>query len=166
LNRLLAFFLALLLAAAGVLLYRHFFPPHEQRIRQTLKQAAATVSFGADTGNLARLAAINRLTSFFTPDIEILVEMPGSISRRVVGRDEVREVTAGTRAAVRALEVRLRDIAVELDEDRLSARAHVVVDVRIDGDPSPWISEFKLTMAHFEGEWLIRKIEPVRTLQM
>jgi hypothetical protein len=154
------------LAAAGFLLYRYLFPPHEQRIRKTLNDAAATVSFRADTGNLARLAAINRLTAYFTPDVEILVEMPGSNSRRLVGRDEVREAALGTRAAVRSLEIRLRDIGVELDEDRLSARAHVVVDVRIDGDSDPGISEFKLTMTQLEGDWRIRRIEPVRTLRM
>jgi hypothetical protein len=166
LNRLLLVLVLLVLGAGGYFLYRQLFPPHEQRIRQTLRHAAGTVSFRPETGNLARLAAINRLTTFFTPDVEILVDMPGAASRRLVGRDEVRQVAAGTRSAVQSLEVRLRDIAVELESGKELARVHVVVDVRVDGDGDPWIAEFKLVMVSTEGDWLIHRIEPVRGLQM
>ena len=165
-NRLLLILVLVVLGAGGYYLYRQLFPPHEQRIRQTLRHAASTVSFGPETGNLARLAAINRLTTFFTPDVEILVDMPGAASRRLVGRDEVRQVAAGTRAAVQSLEVRLREIAVELEAGGELARVHVVVDVRVDGSGDPWIAEFKLVMVHMEGDWLIHRIEPVRGLQM
>jgi hypothetical protein len=167
LNRLLTLLVVLVaLGAGGFWLYQHFFPPHEQRIRKTLREAAGTVSFRPETGNLVRLAAINRLATYFTEDAEILVEVPGAARRRLVGRDEVRQVAAGTRAAVRSLEVRLREIVVDLETGRESARVHVVVDVRLDGDAELWISEFKLVMANVEGDWLIHRIEPVRTLQM
>lgn len=165
-NRLLILLVVVVLGAGGFWLYRHLFPPHEQRIRLTLREAAGTVSFRSETGNLARLAAINRLATYFTEDVEILVDVPGAAARRLVGRDEVRQVAAGTRAAVQSLEVRLRDIAVDMGMDHKSARVHVVVDVRLDGNPDPGISEFKLVMANVDGNWLIRRIDPVRGLQM
>jgi ketosteroid isomerase-like protein len=166
LNRLLPLLVVVALGVGGWWLYRHLYPPHEQRIRQTLREAAGTVSFRPDTGNLARLAAINRLATYFTEDAEVLVEVPGAPSRQLTGRDDVRQVAAGTQAAVQSIEVRLREMAVELHADRESAQVHVVVDVRIDGSADPWISEFKLGMAHRNGNWLIQRIEPVRGLAM
>jgi ketosteroid isomerase-like protein len=166
LNRLLPLLVLVALAMGGWWLYRHLYPPHEHRIRQTLREAAGTVSFRPDAGNLSRLAAINRLANYFTEDTEVLVELPGAPTRRLTGRDDVRQVAAGTQAAVQSIQVGLRDIAVQLEAEGESARVHVVVDVRIDGSADPWISEFKLVMTRRNGNWLIQRIEPVRGLGM
>jgi hypothetical protein len=166
LNRLLPLLVVVALGVGGYWLYQYLFPPHEQRIRQTLREAAGTVSFRPDTGNLSRLAAINRLATYFTEDTEVLVEVPGAPARRLSGRDDVRQVAAGTQAAVQSIQVGLRDIVVALDAGGESARVHVVVDVRIDGSADPWISEFKLVMTQRNGNWLIQRIEPVRSLGM
>jgi hypothetical protein len=166
LNRILVILLVLGLGAAGFWLQRKLFPPPEERIRQTLRAAAAAASFGPDVGNLARLAAINRLVGNFTTDAEILVELPGAPPRRLTGRDELRQVAAGTHTAVRSLQIRLRDLLVEMEGGRESAQVHVIAEVRVDGTEDSWIGEFKLRMVNLDGDWLIQRIDPVRTFRM
>jgi hypothetical protein len=156
----------LVFVGAGVWLYRQMFPPAEERIRGVLREAAGTASFGSDSGNLARLAAIHRLGAYFTPDAEIVVDMPGAASHRVMGRDEVRQIAAGMRSAVQGLEVRLMEMDVRMEPGGRGARVHVVVSVRVDGAEEVWISEFKLLVVDVEGDWLIRRVDPVKSLQM
>lgn len=156
----------LVLVGAGVWLYREMFPPAEERIRRVLREAAGTASFGSDSGNLARLAAIHRLGGYFTPDAEIVVDMPGAALHRVMGRDEVRQIAAGMRSAVQALEVRMMEMDVRMEPGGGSGRVHVVVSVRVDGAEEVWISEFKLLLVEVEGDWLIRRVDPVKSLQM
>lgn len=158
--------LVLGLGASGFWLQRKLFPPPEERIRQTLREAVGAASFGADVGNLARLAAVNRLVGNFTTDAEILVDLPGGPPRRLAGRDELRQVAAGTHTAVRSLQIRLPDVVVEMEAGGESARVHVIAEVRVDGAEDSWIGEFKLRMVHLDGQWLIQRIDPVRTFRM
>lgn len=145
---------------------RKLFPPAEERIQRTLREAAATASFGAEAGNLARMAAINRLTGYCTADVEIRVDLPGVGGGHLVGRDQLREVAMGMHAGVRSLHIRLRHVFVDLEQDRATAGVHVIAEVRVDGNGDPWVGEFKLVMVNLEGAWLVRRIDPVRTLRL
>jgi hypothetical protein len=123
------------------------------------------VSFrGEGASPLAALAGVNRLLGYFTADVEIrLGDVPGARNRVIQGRDELRELVAGSRAAASSIRARLQEVYIERIEGG-QAVAQIIVSVWVDGDEDEYIQELRLRMVKEGRTWLIRRVEPVATL--
>ncbi len=152
------------LIASGIWLWGMLFPRPEKVIRHQLAKLAADVSFSQSEGNLSRLARVENVADFFSSNVEVNIDMPGREQHSFAGRDEITQAALGTRQAVASLRVKFPDIDVSLAPDKQSAMADSTVEVSISSDPDPLVQELKISFQKTEGNWLIDKIETVRTL--
>jgi hypothetical protein len=158
----LVLFVALL--ALGVWLWFVLFPSPEKVIRQRLTKLARTASFSSGESDLARLAAAQSLAGYFATNVEINLDVPGRLQHRLLGRDEIKQAAFGARSTLRGLKVQFPDINITVAPDKQSAVADLTVEANVAGEHDSIVQEMKFTFQQTDGEWLITRIETVRTL--
>ena len=156
--------LAAALIALGVWLWFVLFPSPEKVIHKRLVKLARTVSFSPDEGNLVRLAGAQSLAGFFSSNIVVNINVPGRVQHSIIGRQEVTQAALGARSAVSGLDVKFPDINVTVAPDKQSAEADLTVEAKVAGEHDPIVQEMKFTLQKIDGEWLVTRIETVRTL--
>jgi hypothetical protein len=148
----------------GGWLWTVLFPGPETIIRKHLAKVAALVSFPSQEGQLARIANVQQLGGYFAPDVEISVDTPGHPRQTFSGRDELTQAALGARAALPGLQVKFVDLNIQLAPDRTSATVDLTGEARLAGDRDFFVQELKFYFRKSDGQWLIVRVETVRTL--
>jgi hypothetical protein len=65
----------------------------------------------------------------------------------------------------RSIKVQLLDVSVIVAADKLSAEAHLTGEARLEGDQTPQVQELKAHLKKVNKDWLIDRVETVRTLR-
>jgi hypothetical protein len=157
---------ASVLVALGFWGWRVFFPSAEKVIRKRLGELAKAASFSSNEGLLATALNASMLGGYFTPDVEVTVDVPGT-EHTISGRDELLQAAVGARSTVSSLSIAFPDIKVVVAPGQdtavvnLTARGKIS---RISGPTDSYLQELRLRMIKFKREWLINQIETVRTL--
>ncbi len=152
--------LAAALVALGVWLWTVLFPSPEKVIRRRLIELAHTASVSISDGDLVRLAAARRLASFFSTNVEVNLELSGLPHQNIMDRDQITQAAliAHTRT------VKFPDISVTVAPGKQSATADLTVEAEISGEQGLVVQEMKFTLRKIDGEWLIVRVDTVRTL--
>lgn len=153
-------------AALGVWLWTMLFPNPQKIIRQRLEAVAQRVSFTTAENKLTSLANAEGLAAYFSTNAEIKVEVPGRDQFIVSGRNQIIQAALTTRSMVSSLRVRFLDISVTVAPNRQSATVDLTVDANISDQQDAVVQETKITFRKIDGEWLITRIETVRTLSI
>jgi hypothetical protein len=155
----------ILLGVAGFLGWRHFFPDPQTVIRQRLRDLAQAASFTPKESSLAKLSNTQRLMSFCTTDVEISIDSPNRGRQTMAGREELLQAALAVRNFLSSLTVEFVDINVTLGSDRKSAIAELTAKGKLPADNDMFVQELKFTLKKLDGDWLIRKIDTVKTLR-
>ena len=156
--------LLLVLAGLGFWGWRVFFPGPEAVIRQRLNKLARTVSFSGNEGNFAKVAHVQALPTFCTPDVEITVDVPGYSRQTISGHAELIEAAGGARFSPTRINVEFFDMLVQVAPDQNSAVADLTARVNVSRDKDFYVQELKFQLKKVEGKWLIFRAETVKTL--
>ena len=156
--------LVVALAVLGVWLWTILFPGPEKVIRRRLLDLARTVSSPGDESDLMRLAAARRVAEFFSTNIEVNIESPRFGRRAFMDRDQITQGALYARSRPGGLQVAFPDITVTVAPDKQSAEADVTVQARWGAETDPTVQEMKFTLSFVDGQWLIPRVETVRTL--
>jgi hypothetical protein len=159
------FILSAAVVALAVWVWMALHPDPERLIRRQLDGVARTVSFGPNEGTLAKLRAAQKLADFFATNVEVNINVPGRVDHRLVGREDVQQAALAARASVQSLNVAFPDVTVIVNADKESAVADLTLQARVGGEQDMIVQEMKFTFRKINGEWLITKVETVRTLQ-
>jgi hypothetical protein len=154
------------LVAVGVWLWTVLFPSPEKIIRQRLATVAQRASFAADEGALVRLAYAESLAGYFSTNAEINLDVPDRIQHTIQGRDEITQTAVASRSMVSSLRVKFLDVNVTIGPDKQSAVADLTVEARAGDDQDMIVQEMKFTLRKIGGQWLITRVETVRTLSI
>ena len=162
-----AFRLVLLAAAAGLglWLWTVFFPGPEQVILRKISRLAATATFTAGDSNINRAAKAANLAGFFAPDAQIILDGTGQAARTLSGRDEIRETALGAFASLTTLKVRFLDVTVRLGADQQTADVSCTARVDVGDSKDFGVQELRFQLKKIDGDWLITRVETVKTLQ-
>ena len=95
--------------ALGVWGWRTFFPSPEKIIRKRLGELAKAASFVPNEGPLAKAWNASLLADFFTPDVQVRVEVPGSW-HTISGRDDLLRAALGVRSTLSALTIEFPEV--------------------------------------------------------
>jgi hypothetical protein len=153
-----------LLVGLGYWGWRVWFPGPEQAIRKRLTELARTASFTGREGTLVKLANAQALTTFCTPDVEIILDVPGHSRQTISGHDELLQAAAAARSYSHAVKVELFDILVTVAPDKNSAVAELTVKANVPSERDFYVQELRFTLKQVEGKWLISRVESVKTL--
>lgn len=146
--------------AAGVL-----FPSPERVIRKRFAEVAKLVSFSANEAALAKLFNTQKLSGYFSPDVEVVLDVPGRFQNSIVGREELVRAAVAARNHVTALKVDFPDVIVTVSPDRQTATANVTVTAVIAGERDLFVQELKCNLRKLSGDWLLTRLETVKTLR-
>lgn len=161
------FFRVCLLAAVAGLsfwLWTVFFPNPETVIRKRLEKVAKMVSFNSNEGNIAKAANVLQLSGYFATNIQIVVDTPAQSQQTLTGRDELTQAALAARNMLKGLNVDFLDQTVTVAPDKSSATVSLTGRARVPGDRDLLVQEMKFHLQKIEGEWLIDRVETVRTL--
>ncbi|MDD5139988.1 MAG: hypothetical protein PHY43_07000 [Verrucomicrobiales bacterium] len=160
------FRLALLavVVAAGVWLWIVIFPGPEKIIRQRLAEIARLASFKADENPLAALGGAQKLAGFCSPDLQVKLAAPVNVEHTFESRQEiVQSVLAARSTFGGTLKVEFVDVLVTLAPDKQSAEADLTARMQSSGSKELNVQEIKFTLKKVDGQWLVTRVETVRT---
>jgi hypothetical protein len=151
------------LIAVGFWGWRMLFPNPEKVIRKRLGELAKAASFSSDQGLIAKAWNASSLAEFFTPDVEVTLEVPG-VQHTISGRDELMQAAVAAQRAVKSLAVKFPDIKVTLSPDKASAVVYLTAEAKVPGEKEFYLQELRLRLIKVKRDWLIQAIETVKTL--
>ena len=153
-----------LLGAAAFWGWRVLFPNPEQAIRKELLELARTASVPPNEPQWAQVAKAHKLITFFAPDIEIHVDLPGQYQRDFTGMDDLREAAMASRRLGKTFTVQFYDISVDVAEDGKTATARLTAQASMQGEVNP--QELKFQLKKEGRDWLIRRVDTLKTLRL
>lgn len=152
-------------AAVGWWLWTVLFPNPQQIIRNRLNTVARLASFPPNEGNITHVAKIQRLGQFFAEDVQIMVDVPGVESHTFTSRAELMQMVAVTKHMADGLKAELLDMNVEMGSGADSALVDTTLKARMAGENELIVQELKITFKKIKGDWLITRVETVKTLK-
>ena len=160
--------MSIILALAGLMLvfwlYTVLFPSDESVIKKRMQTMARLASFGPGEGDLARLANVSQLVTFFTQDISIRFEGIRPELQNLSGRDTLRQMLLMARSNLQRMSVRFPDIVVAVDPDGRAARVSLTVVADVNAEKEAILQELKLDLTRAEGSWRVSRVETLKAL--
>ena len=152
------------LIGGGIWLWMYFHPSPEEAIRRRLAQLAEEVSFRSDEGMVAKALHAQKLAGIFAREVSLTIDLPEISSHESMSRDEISKFALALRSYFRSLKVLCLDPVITLGADRKSAIVELTIRAETAGDKYLVVQEMKFTMKEVDGEWLILRVETVKTL--
>jgi hypothetical protein len=156
--------LIVVVLAAGWL-WTVLFPSPEKIVLRRIHGLAATATISPGEGTITRAGKVSSLISYFSTDAEISYDLPDYGTRTISGRDEIREIAAGGFSTVGALKVQFVDATARVGADQQSAEVACTARVSTESNKDFGIQELRFQLKRIDGDWLITRVETVKTLQ-
>ena len=156
----------ILLAMLGALGYwgwTLFYPNPEKEIRKQLNALAQEASFAPHQGLVAQAWNATVLGSFFTPDVQVTISVPGT-EHTLNGRDDLLQAALAVRQVRRSLKVDFPDIKVILAPGKEAAVVNLTARGKVADEKDYYLQELRLRLIKVKRDWLINEIVTVRTL--
>jgi hypothetical protein len=152
-------------AAIGFWIWRAVFPPPQKVIFRRLQRLAEAASVHAGQGYLPRMAGAQRVGGLCAGRVEINIDLPTYHQQMTLTRDDIVQNLMAAKLNG-GLTVRFPDINVTVAKDGMSARADVTLKAHVPGEQDDIIQQMRVTFQKIDGDWLITKVETVRTFSM
>jgi hypothetical protein len=156
--------LAVAIVGLAVWLWSYLHPSPEQAIRSRLNSLAKAVSFKTSGGNLAKAYDAQKASEFFTPDVDVDINMAGLEPISLHGRDEVLNLAMAARSRLTSLKVEFPDMNIVVNPDKQSAKVNLTGKAEVPGERDISAQEFNFLLKKVDGKWMIYHVETVRTL--
>ena len=152
------------LLAPGFWLWTFLFPGPENIIRRQLAGLARTATFVEKENPIARVLKAQKVVNFFSPDAQLIFDLPGVGRRTLTGRDELTESATAGFATMRSLAVEFLDVTIQLAPSKQSADVELTAKVRSGDSKDFGVQEMRFVLKKIDGHWLIVRLETVKTL--
>lgn len=157
--------LLLVLLGLGYWLWTVFFPNPQQVIRNRLDKVARLASFSPGEGNISRVSKIQRLGLLFADDVEVMIDVPGADIQTIKSRQELMQAAMAAPRFASGLKAEFLDMNIELGSDAQSAIVDLTLKAKVTGETDLIVQELKFTMKKIKNDWLITRVETVKTLK-
>lgn len=153
------------LAGLGFWLWTIMFPSPEKIVLKKVAGLARTATFSAGTGNFERAGKVSSSIGYFSVDAQIAIEVMGAGSVNLNGRDEIREAAAGGFTRLQSLDVKFLDAKATIGADKQSAEVNCTAETHVNASKDMGVQEIKFFFKKTDSDWLITRVESVKTLQ-
>lgn len=143
----------------------YLFPGPEKIIRKRTMEVAHLASFGPNEAPLAKLSNTQQLLSLFAPDVTVVMDVPNRHQFTLAGRQELQQALMPLRTQISSMTVEFLDVHVAVASDKNSASVSLTAKAQIGGDREPYIQELLITFGNVSGDWLLTRLETVKTLR-
>jgi len=157
--------LPVILIGLGVWLWIYLHPSPQEAIRRQLNGLAEVASFEAGEGLIGRASASQKLAGFFATEVAMNIE-PRGIFPEQISRVEIAEQALYLRMQkeIRSFKVKILDPVITMGADNKSAIVELTLHAETEGEKHLIVQEMKFMMRAVEDDWLIIRMETVRTL--
>jgi hypothetical protein len=152
------------LVALGLWLFTILFPSPDKRVRKRIAEVASLASFSTGEGLVKQGLRVQSLANCFGAKVEVAIDLPGNQHHELAGRDEIAQTAVLARQNFRWLKIELLDPNVALSPDKESAVVNLTLRVRFPDQKDFIVQEMRFSLQKIDREWLIIRIETVRTL--
>jgi hypothetical protein len=159
-KRLLQIVLLVILGVAGYFLWTWTHPTPEKAIRKQMEKLAETLVSKPGEGNFARVAAINKTLSFFTPNVYINGEGIPQVNESIQGQTELQQALFAARSRLDGA-ITFSEAHVIVGPDATNARVNFHAIARLSGQNEPYSQDLKAEFVNSEGKWLISRVDPI-----
>jgi hypothetical protein len=111
------------------------------------------------------MANINRIGSFFHPNVSISVEGFGQ-DLSLNGRGELQQTALAARQRLTAISVEFYNIEILVAPSKTNATGSATAIVKINDDPNAQVQELSFLFEKFDRDWLIRSASPSKSLKL
>jgi hypothetical protein len=145
-------------------IYYFLFPPPEKVIRKRLTRLAESISTRPQ-GNISTMANVNRIGSFFHPNVSITVEGFGTEFASVQGRGELQQIAVAARQRIGSISVEFYNVEITV-AGKTNATATATAMIKLNDDPNANVQEIQLAFEKLDRDWLIRSATPAKSLKL
>ena len=163
-RRILRASLLVALVVLGFFAWRFFFPNPERVIRSRMNELAKAASFPAKEGELAIPLNASKLAGFFTPDVQVSINLRGQTAQTFSGRDQIFQAAIRARAFANGLTVEFSGVQVTLAPDKRSSVVDLTARAKTPGEDFS-VQELKLTLEKAGRDWLVNRVETVKVFE-
>jgi len=153
-----------ILAALGIWVWGYFHPSPQEAIRRRLADVARAASYTEPGGMIARAVKAQKLAGYFSPEIAMRIDLPDQSRHEAASRDEIMARAMALPTIFRSFKVQLLDPNITVGADRKSAIVDLTLRAETPGDQYLAVQEIKCTMRQVDGEWIIVRVDTVKTL--
>jgi hypothetical protein len=154
----------LAIGAIGFGIYYWLFPPPEKVIRKRLTNLSEAIS-ARPQGNIATVANVNRIASFFHPNVSISVEGYGADLGSIQGRGELQQTALAARQRVGSISVEFYNINIIVGPSETNATVTATGIIKLNDDANANVQEIQLSFEKLDRDWLIRSATPSKSLK-
>ena len=157
--------LVAILIAAGLWIRATFFPNPEKVIRKRLTEIARNASSAPGEGNITATAHAWRLANCFTTNAEFNIEWPEGRMQETLDRNEIMRYINGMRFSTgRSFRIEFLDPTVSFSVDKTESTVEATLRATIPADKNFIVQEIKIIFIRVGREWLIQRVETLKTL--
>lgn len=155
----------LILIGLGVWWWIYLHPSPEEAIRRQLAGLAAEASFVEREGLVSRATSAQKLAGYFATEVTMNIE-PHGLFPEQISRREISEQAFYLRSQkeIHSFKVKILDPVITLGADNKSAIVELTLHAETEGEKHLIVQEMKFTMRAVDDDWLIIRLETVRTL--
>jgi hypothetical protein len=161
-KRLLQIIILLCAAAAGYFLWIWTHPSPGKAVQKQMEKLAETLVSKPGEGNFARVAAINKTLSFFTPNVYINGEGIPQVNESIQGQTELQQALFAARSRLDGA-ITFSEIHVIVGPEGTNAHVNFHAVARLSGQNEPYSQDLKAEFTNLDGKWLISRVDPVGT---
>ena len=156
--------LVAILAILGIWILGWLFPGPEKLVRARLARTAQLTSPGGLKAVLSNADSLSEFGGCFSPEATVSLELQGYGQLILTNREEILIYSERTRAMPVRAKVEFLDVDVMLEADKQSATATLTARITVPGDRDFTVQGMKFWLKKFGKDWLIIRVETVRTL--
>lgn len=144
-------------------LWIYLHPTPQEAVRRQLVALGKSATLEKTDGNIAAALRANEFSEFFGREVALNME-PRALFPDSIERSEIARIMLKLRTESRSLDVKILDPIITVGADQKSAIVELTVNVAAEGERHLLVQEMKFTMKEVDGNWLIIRVETVRTL--
>jgi hypothetical protein len=155
------------LIALGYWAWTVLFPKPEQIVRNHLNKLAKLASFSPNDGNFKRVANVQKLGLLFDENVQVAMDVPGGESHSLSfsRREELMQAVMAARRFASGVSAEFLDMNIQMAADEQSATADLILKARVSGESDMIAQELKFTFKQTNGDWLITRVETIKSLK-
>ena len=134
-------------------------------LRVWVLRGGGLAPFRANGAACTRLGSAKELAGLFTPEAQAVVNIRGYHDQVIKGRDQFFETAMAARSTGPGATVEFLDPVIQFPGSHEGAVVELTMKAQINGEPDLIVQELRLTMKRQSGEWLIDRIETVKSLR-
>jgi len=133
-KRIIQIVLAVAVVGLAFWLWTALHPSPEKVVRSRMNALAKALSFKSGRGALAKAYSAEKVSEFFTPDVEVQVNLSGFEPIALHGRDEILKIVAAAEARLTSMKVEFPDMNVTFGADGQTAKVNLTGKATVPGE--------------------------------